>query len=383
MLKTGQAYPTFSDAEMARRRAVVDDLAAEHDLAGVVVYGGRGSTAVPWLTGWHVTREAAAIVVPGQETALLVQLYNHVPNARRLAPSATVSWAGPRTVDTVVDALSARLPRRPRIGWIGPLSRGAADALDAVASAVVDLSGAYDLFRTVKSAEELTWMRRGAELTDRSFAAMTMAAKPGATELDLAAAVEGSYLADGGTNHIHFFATTPMAGPEVCVPSQWPSSRVLEPGDVLVTELSTSFWGYPGQILRTATIAAEPSPLHRELHEVATAAFDAIAARVRAGAQAADLVEAGDLIEAAGFTIYDDLVHGFGGGYLPPVLRTRATSHEPIPDLRLEAGMTIVVQPNVVTPDERAGVQTGELLLVTESGWERLHEAPRGLQVLL
>jgi hypothetical protein len=33
----------------------------------------------------------------------------------------------------------------------------------------------------------------------------------------------------------------------------------------------------------------------------------------------------------------------------------------------------VVVHPNVVTPDERAGVQVGELLLVTEKGAERLH----------
>jgi Xaa-Pro dipeptidase len=41
--------------------------------------------------------------------------------------------------------------------------------------------------------------------------------------------------------------------------------------------------------------------------------------------------------------------------------------------------MTVVVQPNVVTPDESAGVQTGELLLVTERGAERLHRYERGL----
>ena len=41
--------------------------------------------------------------------------------------------------------------------------------------------------------------------------------------------------------------------------------------------------------------------------------------------------------------------------------------------------MTVVIQPNVITPDERAGVQTGELVLVTESGWESLHRYPRGL----
>jgi len=41
--------------------------------------------------------------------------------------------------------------------------------------------------------------------------------------------------------------------------------------------------------------------------------------------------------------------------------------------------MTVVVQPNVVTPDESAGVQTGELVLVGPDGPERLHQVERGL----
>jgi hypothetical protein len=48
----------------------------------------------------------------------------------------------------------------------------------------------------------------------------------------------------------------------------------------------------------------------------------------------------------------------------------------------LEEGMTIVVQPNVVTVDGTAGVQTGELLLVTSTGCERLHAYPRGIGML-
>ena len=48
-------------------------------------------------------------------------------------------------------------------------------------------------------------------------------------------------------------------------------------------------------------------------------------------------------------TIYDDLMHGFGG-----------------------------VQPNVITRDQEAGVQVGELIRVTKTGFERLHNAPRG-----
>jgi Xaa-Pro aminopeptidase len=42
--------------------------------------------------------------------------------------------------------------------------------------------------------------------------------------------------------------------------------------------------------------------------------------------------------------------------------------------------MTVVVQPNVVTRDGRAGVQVGEMVLVTDTGIERLHKAPRGFR---
>jgi hypothetical protein len=72
-------------------------------------------------------------------------------------------------------------------------------------------------------------------------------------------------------------------------------------------------------------------------------------------------------------------VHGFVGGYLPPVLGTRSRTLVTVPDFTFARGMTVVVQPNVVTPDERAGAQTGELLLVTDRGVERLHSYPRGL----
>jgi Xaa-Pro aminopeptidase len=175
----------------------------------------------------------------------------------------------------------------------------------------------------------------------------------------------------GGTTHIHYFG--------VPVPAQWPAARALEQGDLLACEVSASYWDYTGQLLRTFVVAREPQPLHRELHAVADAAFDALFERVRPGATAADLVDASAVIGDAGFTSRDDLVHGFVGGYLPPVLGDRTRTLEEVPDFTLGEGMTIVIQPNVVTRDESAGVQTGELVLVTADGAERLHDYERGL----
>jgi Xaa-Pro dipeptidase len=199
------------------------------------------------------------------------------------------------------------------------------------------------------------------------------------TERELGGICESAYHPHGGVTYIHFFLVTPMASPEYCVPRQLASSRKVEPGDVISTEITAAFFEYPGQILRTFTVAADPTPLYRRLYETAEAAFDAVTGVIHHGTTMQEIIEAAGLIEDAGFSVYDDLVHGFGGGYFPPVLGTRSRPAGPLPDMTLEAGMTCVVQPNVITRDKKAGVQVGELVLVTERGFERMHGVARGL----
>jgi Xaa-Pro aminopeptidase len=373
-------YPRFSEAEMERRRAAVAAVMAEREVDHLLVYGAnRFGLGVGWLTRWPVTREAFVVVSPGERDVLFVDFYNHVPNARRIATEAEVRACEARGMELPLAELRKRGAAGRRIGVIGPLPWRHAALLARLAPELVALDGEFARLRLVKSAEELDWLRTGCELTDAAVAALRAGARPGVDERELGALVEAAYIGRGGTTHIHYFATTPMERPGVAVPAQWPSSRALAAGDAIVCEISASWWDYPGQALRTFTVEAEPTALYRELHEVADAAFDAIAGRLRPGATAAELVDAAAVIEDAGFTTRDDLVHGFVGGYLPPVLGSRSRMLGDVPEFTFAAGMTVVVQPNVVTPDETAGVQTGELLLVTPDGAERLHGVERGL----
>jgi len=376
-------YPAFSAAEMARRRDALAGLLGECGAEHALVYGfDRSGSAIGWLTGWPVTREAALLFSPGRRDLLFICFNNHVPNARRRAPAADVLPGGSSALDAALDALAARArPRRPaRLAVIGPVPARAGERLAAAASRIVFLDRDYTRLRLVKSAEEIGWLRAGAAMSDDAVAALAAAARPGMTEAECCASLESAYIAAGGLTHIHYLGVTAMAEPDLCVPAQWPSSRRLSAGDVLACEVSASYHDYPGQLLRTFTIAAPPTPMYEDLHRVAEAAFDAMAGQLRAGAAARDLATAAsEVILGAGYTIYDDLLHGYGGGYLPPVI-SRADLESPrAVDFTLAAGMTVVLQPNVITPDERAGVQTGELVLVTESGWESLHRYPRGL----
>lgn len=375
-----EPYPRFSDAEMERRRAALDAAMAEAGAEHLLLRGAdRTGSAIGWLTRWPVTRHALVVHTPGERDALFVGFYNHVPNAQRMATEADVDYVGEKPIATALEELARRGARGGRIGLIGPLGHRDHAALGELAGEVVDLNAAYTRLRTRKSPEELEWVRRGAELTDRALAAVREHARPGVSEAELADHVERAYVAAGGTTHIHYFAATPMDAPEMANPAQWLSQRRLQAGDALSCELSASWWDHPGQVLRTFAIAADPAPLYQELHAVADATFDALFAQLRPGTTAAELVETAAMVDEAGFTIRDDLLHGFVGGYLPPVLGTPGRTIEPVPDFTFEAGMTVVIQPNVVTLDEHAGVQTGELVLVGEQGAERLHAAERGL----
>jgi Xaa-Pro aminopeptidase len=372
-------YPRFSDAEMESRVAALGAAMAARDVGHVVLYGAhRAGSAIGWLTRWPVTREALVVYTPGERPVLLVNFYNHVPNATRIATDAEVRWAGESAIETASEELRRRGASGARIGVVGALDHRAHAALAALGEPV-NMNADYTRLRLVKSDEELEWVRIAAAMTDDAVRALQAHAAPEVSELDLGYIVERAYVGRGGTTHIHYFGATTMSQPTMCVPAQYPTTRPLARGDALMCEVSASYWEYAGQLLRTFTVDAEPTPLYRELHEVADAAFDAIVGRLCAGASAVDLVEASGVVEDAGFTIRDDLVHGFVGGYLPPVLGTRGRALAQVPDFTFASGMTVVVQPNVVTPDESAGVQTGELLLVTEGGVERLHCYERGL----
>ncbi len=374
-------YPRFSAAEMQRRRAMLEELMAQACVEHLLLYGvNRAGNAIQYFTHWPITAEASSIVSPGMRDKLFVQYHNHVALARAIANKAEVEWGGDFGIGAALGELERRGARRDRVGLIGPMGYRLHAQLAERFGKIADLGTAYIQRRLIKSPEEIDWYRIGAMLSDRGLTALQTAIRPGTSERELGAAIEAAYLPYGGTNVIHFIGATPMANPDCCVPRQFHSTRRIDKGDVVFTEISAAFWDYSGQVLRSFTVDAEPTPLYRDLHRTADMAFDAIAAILREGATPAQVVAASSMIEEAGFTTNDDLVHGYGGGYLPPIIGSKSRPAGKLPDLTFAAGMMVVIQPNVTTRDGKAGVQTGECVLITKTGIERLHAAPRGFR---
>lgn len=376
-------FPRYSEAELTRRREALRRDMEARGVEHVVFYGAgwRGSV-VQWLTRWPVTTEAAGVFTPGERDRMFVHYFNHLPLARTLATEADVQWGGESTFGNVVEELRRRGATAGRVGFIGSLGHEAHAKLRAAFGDPLNLNRDYVRLRRVKSAEELDWFRIGAFMSDLGNEALAANARPGVSERELANAIERAYVGLGGTTSLHFIGATPMSNPSVPAPRQYHSARKLQAGDIVFAEISAAFFDHSGQVLRSFAVAEEPNALYRDLHAVADAAFDAIVAVLRAGALPQKVVDASGVIEQAGFTAIDDVLHGYGGGYFPPVLGVASRSNGPVPQEPFVAGQLVVVQPNVVTRDGKAGVQTGEMLLITETGVERMHQAPRGFRMV-
>jgi Xaa-Pro aminopeptidase len=235
--------------------------------------------------------------------------------------------------------------------------------------------------RLVKSREELDWLKIGCAFVDLAVEALEREVRPGLDEHDLGDIIERAYVPWGGQTNIHYTGVTSMSAPSCPVPWQVPRNRKVQTGDVVFTEIAASFWSYPGQIQRTIAVGAKPTQLYADLHAAGEDAFNAIFNVLAPGVHVEAVLDAASCIEKAGFTICDDLVHGYVGGYLPPVLGTRERPSSKVPDFTFKENMTVVIQPSVMTRDEKAGIQTGELVHITASGAQRIHEAPKGFRI--
>ena len=168
-----------------------------------------------------------------------------------------------------------------------------------------------------------------------------------------------------------------MNSPNNCVPYQYTSNKKITKDDVITTEISSHFWNYPGQVLRSIGFK-KLDPLYSELHTVGDEVFQKIFSILKDGTTIDEINDISSKIEDGNFSIWDDLIHGYGGGYLDPVIGTKSRPASHYPGFKFKENMTVVIQPNVITRDHRAGIQTGELIHIQKNKAVRLHSFTKG-----
>lgn len=365
-------------------------------LDALLVYGDSGSHGgnfanVTYLTGYRDPIYSYVVLPRGGEPQLLISNPLYMPFAEESADVRDIDWIGWDGCGRVADRLKGlELPHR-RVALVGlwaiqksgPPHEHLRD-LHAQLPSLTWEDGTELLgeIRAIKSSEEVALMRRGAELTDATVGALRDGARAGMREHELAALIHQAAYAGGGDQRLVFMGSTPMTGTGVVFPRQEPGRRMLQPGDIVLTELSTAFKGYPGQIHRPLVVGDEVDPEYRRLFETAREVFERVIERLRPGATDDDVRDVvRPILERERMWVFDGLLHGWGLSLEQPRIDVpeRTLIDRPQRETVFEAGMTLVVQPNLVTDDKRRGLQVGSVVVITDDGAQVLQQHPMEL----
>ena len=239
---------------------------------------------------------------------------------------------------------------------------------------LVDASGLLRAEQVVKTPPEIEGVRNANRIATLGIEEFFRRAAPGASGVELVAAVEAAVMAQGtgreGARRVRAFAQVAV-GEESARgwrPVQVTTTRRLARGEIALLELAVVADGFWCDRTR-ARAAGEPTAAQREAHALVAQAQAAAIALVRPGATGAEIDEAARrVIREAGRDGQFMHITGHGLGY---------RYHEYAPMLApgsrdvLQAGMIHSVEPGVYDP-AFGGIRIEDDVLVTEAGAEVL-----------
>ena len=227
----------------------------------------------------------------------------------------------------------------------------------------VDIAAVVAGIRIIKDEEEIEVLRQCCSLCDTGQKLAKRLASAGMTEIELFAEVrKGMETQEGG--RLPLLADV-VSGPRTAGVGGAPTSRQIEPGDLIITDLVPRHSGYWGDSCNTC-VAGEPTAEQRKFFAGISEALHAAIDRVRPGLRACDLdssVRQHVLKLGGGYPHHTG--HGLG-----------VTWHEepricPYNTLALQPNMIVALEPGIYFKD-RWGMRLEYVVRVTGTGAEVL-----------
>jgi Xaa-Pro dipeptidase len=239
---------------------------------------------------------------------------------------------------------------------------------DLPAAVFKDATDLLDSVRMVKSAEEIEMIRETTDIADATYKKLLEILRPGIDEREIMAEV-GKLMALRGVEDVLILTAKGASFPGFI---NHPGRYTFQAGDHYVWSVEISGpSGYWSQIIRPLYLQ-KTTDRQRALYEVARAAMEAGAEKLKPGTRIGDLVGAvAETVKKGGFKTGLWCGHGMGMdvGEAPPLFIDST--------LPLEEGMVITIHPHVMTLDGQAGMFVGDTFVVRKNGAENLsHTAP-------
>jgi Xaa-Pro aminopeptidase len=155
---------------------------------------------------------------------------------------------------------------------------------------VMDASAALAALRQVKTPYERGVLTRSVELSSRAMRAAMKAARPGAFEYTLRAALEQEWSAGGALG----WGYPPIvgSGPNATILHYPRYDRQMQAGELVLIDAAASYEYLTGDITRTFPVTGRFSPDQRAIYELVLAAQEAGIRAARAGVRPRDIHEA-------------------------------------------------------------------------------------------
>jgi Xaa-Pro aminopeptidase len=336
------------------------------------------SNAVYVLSGVRPIGESAVVLDrDGASTLIVTPAWDGERAASLSATDDTIATDDLATaLKSAVETHRLKLERTVSVG----LSLLGQAVVERIASTLGAMPQAADeLARdlaAVRTAEELEAAQRATWIAERGYERLLECARPGMREFELAAELycfmkklgaEDNFLLMSASQHNH---AVRAAG-----------ERILDAGDIILSEITPCYRGQFVQICRT-TVIGEPPAVVRAKYAILQDAMGAGLAAGRAGTSVAEVTRAINGVIAKA---------GYGDYCRPPYMRVRGhglgiTSDRPgdIVDRNqrlLESGMIFVMHPNQYIP-ESGYLMCGEPVVVTEHGARSLSARQAELDVI-
>ena len=388
----------ISNAELERRWAAVRSAMRERHIDVLVMQanndfmGGyiKYFTDVPATNGYCVTVIFPVddrMTVIGQGPFNMVREFAHEDDLLRRGVSkfmGTPSYASAHftaSYDAKLAEKALSNYAHAKIGLLGfaAISYALVDTLKkgALANAIFsDESEMVDHIKCVKSAEEISFLRRVAHMQDTAMQAVFDQIRPGMTDLQVAAIAEQVGHDFGSEQGLFLCASSPLGVPPVFA-NRHQQNRVIKEGDQFTLLIENSgAGGYYTELGRTCVLGKATSEMKEE-YEFVLQAQKFTASLLKPGADCADIWQAYNQYMREHGRPEEKRLHCHGQGYdmvERPLVRMDET-------MKIAKNMVMAAHPTYTT--ERTYSWSCDDFLVGDiDGSERLHQFPQRIHEL-
>ncbi|WP_299472839.1 Xaa-Pro peptidase family protein [uncultured Roseibium sp.] len=242
-----------------------------------------------------------------------------------------------------------------------------------------DASALVSELRSIKSEEEIAYVRKASELTDKAFHAAMDETRPGADEGKILAAMQGAVFEGGGDYPGNEFIIG--SGHDALLCRYKAGRRILGDRDQLTLEWAGSYRHYHAAAMRTV-IVGTPTDRHQEMYLATREALSAVETQLVPGKTFGDIFDAhAERLDAHGMMQHRLNACGYSlGARFTPSWMDTPMAYKANPAV-VKPNMVIFMHMILMDSITDTAMTLGQTYLTTEGAPESLSKLPLDLPV--